>query len=481
MSDSFHGTLRRVLIASANPLFALGLEKMVAQHWEGRGVEIRLAGSTQDALAALEIWLPDLVIVDYDEVSHPGAIQREAFLNHFIAGDRPMQVMLVSLSASGEVVVYDRRTLTPAQAEDWLDLPWGRQEPVVQAAPLAVSQSISRSGGMKHFVVAGVLTVILTILTFLVLQAVVFPVAASVQAGPIDRLADLQLGMISFFFALIVVFIVYSLVVFRQRKGDTGEGSYFKGSTSLEVVWTLIPLATVITLAFLGAQTLGEIRRVDPQAMQINVTAFQWGWIYEYPDYGVQSNTLHMPVNKQVLLRMTSRDVIHSFWVKEFRLKQDILPGKNLVKELRVTPNRIGAYTVMCAELCGGAHAYMTSPVMVEAQADFDTWIAGEQKSANASPVDRGTKLSKGSGCEACHSLDGTKLAGPTWKGLAGSQVTLADGSTVAADDAYLAESITNPTAKLVKGFAPIMPAAYKDTLSEQQVKDIVEFIKSLK
>ncbi|MBE0699466.1 MAG: cytochrome c oxidase subunit II [Anaerolineaceae bacterium] len=481
MSDSYHGPLHRVLIASANPLFARGLEKMVSQHWQGRGVEIRLAGSTQEALTVLETWLPDLTIVDYDDVVRPGSIQREAFLSHFISGDRPMQVMLVSLSASGEVVVYDRRTLTPAQAEDWLELPWGRQETVEQAVPLSNNQSITRSGGMKHYVIAGVLTVILSILTFLGLQVVVFPVAASVQAGPIDRLADLQLGMISFLFALIVVFIVYSLVVFRQRKGDMGEGSYFKGSTSLEIAWTLIPLATVIILAFLGAQTLGEIRRVDPQAMQINVTAFQWGWIYEYPDFGVQSNTLYMPVDKQVLFSMTSRDVIHSFWVKEFRLKQDILPGKNLVKEMRVTPNRIGEYTVMCAELCGGAHAYMTSPLKVVSQADFDAWIASEQQAANASPVERGQKLSKGTGCEACHSLDGTKLTGPTWKDLAGSQVKLADGSTVTADDAYLVDSITNPNAQVVEGYPPIMPAAYKDTLSEQQIKDIVEFIKTLK
>ena len=123
MSDSTQETQRRVLIASANPLFAKGLQKMVAQRWQGRRVEVRMAGSMEEATSALENWKPDLVIVDYDDVGRPGAIQRAEFLSHFIAGDRPMQVMLVSLRASGEVVVYDRRTLTPAQAEDWLDLP----------------------------------------------------------------------------------------------------------------------------------------------------------------------------------------------------------------------------------------------------------------------------------------------------------------------------------------------------------------------
>lgn len=141
MSESTHEPLRRVLIASANPLFARGLHKMVSQRWEGRSVEIRLAGSMEEALAALETWLPDLVIVDYDEVSRPGAIQREAFLSRFIAGDRSMQVMLVSLNASGEVVVYDRRALTPAQAEDWLDLPWSPREPGNQEDPPQASQS----------------------------------------------------------------------------------------------------------------------------------------------------------------------------------------------------------------------------------------------------------------------------------------------------------------------------------------------------
>jgi cytochrome c oxidase subunit 2 len=181
------------------------------------------------------------------------------------------------------------------------------------------------------------------------------------------------------------------------------------------------------------------------------------------------------------LLSLTSRDVIHSFWVKEFRLKQDVLPGKNLVKELRVTPNRIGEYTVNCAELCGGAHAYMNSPVKVVSQEDFDAWIAEELKAANASPAERGQKLSTGSGCQACHSIDGTKLAGPTWKGIAGSPVILQDGSTVTADDAYLVESIVSPQSKIHQGFPPIMPAAYKETLSEQQITDIVEFIKTLK
>ncbi len=127
MSDAYRELFRRVLIASANPLFARGLEKLITRpsegrrHWEGRAVDIHLVSSMAEVTAALENWQPDLVIVDYDDVDKPGAIQREAFLSRFFAGEQPMQVMLVSLGASGEVIVYDRRTLTPAQAEDWLD------------------------------------------------------------------------------------------------------------------------------------------------------------------------------------------------------------------------------------------------------------------------------------------------------------------------------------------------------------------------
>ncbi len=124
MSEAHREPARRVLIASANPLYAKALEKFIARHWEGRNVDVRLVSDMVEVTAALENWPPDLVIVDYDDVDKPGVIRREAFLSRFFAGDHPMQVMLVSLRASGEVVVYDRRTLTQAQAEDWLDLPW---------------------------------------------------------------------------------------------------------------------------------------------------------------------------------------------------------------------------------------------------------------------------------------------------------------------------------------------------------------------
>jgi cytochrome c oxidase subunit 2 len=186
-------------------------------------------------------------------------------------------------------------------------------------------------------------------------------------------------------------------------------------------------------------------------------------------------------VDRQALLSMTSRDVIHSFWVPEFRVKQDVLPGENLVKQLRVTPNKIGSYQVMCAELCGGAHAYMNSPVMVVSQAEFETWLSEQVNSVEADPAKRGEKWAT-INCVSCHSLDGTKVVGPTWKGVYGSQVELEDGTTVTVDDAYLLSSILDPNAQIHKGYpANVMPATYGELLSEAQIQDILAFIQTVK
>jgi cytochrome c oxidase subunit 2 len=465
---------RRVLIASANPLFGKGLQKIYGEHWGKETVDFKLASSMEETLAILESWTPDLVFVDYDDRT----IHREEFLSHFITGDRPMQVVLVSLQASGEVVVYDRRSLTPAQASDWLNLPWQ-----TESKPVPSSRSGNMKGNAKHFVIASVLVAVSTAVLYLLLTNIgLLPVKASAQAVTIDRLFDAHFFMIALLFSMIGVFLVYSIVVFRSRPGEKQEGAYFKGNNRLEIIWTVIPLGTVIAFSFLGARNLAETRQIDKQALNVKVTAFQWSWLFEYPDYGIASQELYLPVDRQVLLSLTSRDVIHSFWVPEFRVKQDILPGENLVKQLRITPIEEGKYTVMCAELCGGAHAYMTAPVIVVSQADFDTWISGQLGAVSADPVERGKKWSQVNGCFACHSQDGSKLVGPTWQGLAGKPVELADGTTVTADEAYLHQAIIDPNAQISKGFPPnVMPATYTSLLTAEQINDIIAFIQTLK
>ena len=333
---------------------------------------------------------------------------------------------------------------------------------------------------MRHFVIVGILVILMAVLTYFGLQAAdLMPVQASEQAVPVDWMWNLDLIAMSFLFALIMVPMFYSLIVFRRRKGDTSDAEHMEGNTSLELAWTILPLFAVLIFAYLGAYSLGETRRVDPDAMSIKLTAFQWGWKFTYPDYGITTNELYLPINKQVVLKMESTDVIHSFWVPEFRIKQDVVPGR--ITEYRITPTLMGAYKVRCAELCGTSHSYMESPVIVVDQTGFTSWIVDEQAKAAvaaATPEGRGERLVVQNGCAACHSIDGRKGLGPTWQNLFGSQVKLTDGSSVTADEAYLTESILNPTLKVVKGFQPTMPAF---SFTQEEVADIISYIQTLK
>lgn len=334
---------------------------------------------------------------------------------------------------------------------------------------------------MRHFVVVGILVIVVAILAYVGMMAAgLMPVEASAQSVSIDRLWDLELATISFLAALILVPLVYSLFVFRRRKGDTTDAAHVEGNTNLEIAWTIGPLFLVMAFAYLGAGNLAEIQRADPNAIVVKVTAQQWSWSFEYPSYGVTSTELHLPVGKQVLLQMTSRDVIHSFWVPEFRPKQDLVPGR--ITQLRITPTRIGNYKVRCAELCGTSHAYMEQPVIVSNQADFDSWMGVEVKKAQAAaatPEGRGQALVAASGCAACHSITGAAGIGPTWFGLFGSQVPISGDGTVTADEAYIHESIKAPQAKIVRGFENQLMPNYG--FNDNQINDIVAYIKTLK
>ena len=334
---------------------------------------------------------------------------------------------------------------------------------------------------MRHFVIVGVLIAILTPLIYLGIRASnLMPIEASLQAIPVDWMWNMDMGPIAFLFALIMVPLVYSLIVFRRRKGDTTDAEHDEGNTTLEITWTIIPLMVVIVYAYLGAYTLGETRVVDPNALVINVTAHQWDWSFSYPE-GFTSNELHLPINKQVVLEMQSLDVIHSFWVPEFRIKQDVVPGH--ITEYRITPDLLGNYTVRCAELCGTSHAYMERPVIVTSQSDYDSWVT-QQAAKEAALVaqggpDAGKALVAQNGCGGCHSIDGSKLVGPTWRGLFESKVKLSDGSVVTADEAYLIESIAKPSAKVVDGFPDhVMPTF---NLTDAQIKNIASYIETLK
>jgi cytochrome c oxidase subunit 2 len=228
----------------------------------------------------------------------------------------------------------------------------------------------------------------------------------------------------------------------------------------------------------LGAANLADTLRPSPDEMVVKVTGSQWSWKFEYPEYGITTQEMYLPEDQAVLLKMESTDVIHSFWVPEFRVKQDLVPGR--VTELRITPTRSDEYKVRCAELCGTAHYKMEQLVKVVNGSQFASWVAAEQAKAAAlnTPEARGQALVAANGCVACHSVNGAAGVGPTWLGLFGSTVELEGGSTVTADEAFLIESIKDPKAQLVKGFQPTMPTY---PFTDEEIANIIAYIKTLK
>jgi cytochrome c oxidase subunit 2 len=334
---------------------------------------------------------------------------------------------------------------------------------------------------MKHFVRVAILVAVLTALIGYGLDNLDYmPALASVQGEAIDILFRQHVWVISFLFSLIMGFMLYSFVAFRQKPGENKDGDHFEGHTGLEIVWTIVPLITVLYFAYLGANALAETRRADPNAYNITVVGSQWTWRFDYEDYGFSSSELRLPVDRQALLMLTSTDVIHSFWVPEFRVKQDALPGEGMERELRVTPTEVGNYVVRCAELCGLEHAYMLSDVIVMEVDDFEAWVAEQTEEPTGNAAERGAELTLQFGCQACHSLDGSESIGPSWYGLYESTETLTDGTTVVVDDAYLAESILDPQATIVEGYDKVIMPPTGAGMTEDQIHDVIEFIESL-
>jgi cytochrome c oxidase subunit 2 len=331
---------------------------------------------------------------------------------------------------------------------------------------------------MKHFIGVTAVVIILTVLVGVALNTLgLLPDLASLQGQFIDELFQVHTWIIAFLFALIAGFMLYSIVVFRRKDGDDTDAAHIEGNDKLEVTWTVIPLITVLGVAALGANTLSKVTAIDPQALEVKVVGQQWSWRFEYPEAGVVSDVLMLPEDQQALLLMESTDVIHSFWVPEFRVKQDLVPG--ITTEVRITPTESGDYTVRCAEVCGLQHTYMLADVKVVAEDEFSTWLAAEAAIAD-DPVARGQKVYESYGCQACHSIDGSDGVGPTFSGGFGRTVVLEDGTTVVADDTYLYDSIVDPNKQIVEGYAPAMPQNFADQLSDEQIRDLIEFIKSL-
>jgi len=245
---------------------------------------------------------------------------------------------------------------------------------------------------MKHFLTVAVLIAIVTAGVGLLLSPEnILPPLASEEGAYVDQLFSAYAYVIAFFFALIVVIMVYSAIVFRRKKDDDAPGANVHGNSALEVIWSVIPLGIVLFFAGVGVVYLANTLEPEADEMVVEVTASQWSWRFEYPEFGVSSTELNLPKDRQVLFVFESTDVIHSFWVPEFRLKQDIVPG--ITTTLRLKPTVSGSYTIRCAELCGLNHAYMLAPVTVMEPADFDDWVASQISSGALSPAERGKQV----------------------------------------------------------------------------------------
>ena len=355
-------------------------------------------------------------------------------------------------------------------------------------------------GKYKHFIIVTVLIALTTVaLKYLVFGPMFkLPVQASAQGGPIDTMFDAHFWMISFLFALIMVIMIYAVVVFRRKPGDETDGPHVHGHTGLEITWTIVPTIAVVAFGIWGGTTLKQLLADDPNAMTIQVTAQQWAWSFQYPEFdNINSAELVLQKDQPILLAIESKDVLHSFWVPEFRVKQDAVPGRTTY--LRITPTLAGEYKVRCAEICGFNHANMLAPVRVLEQADFTAW-ANERMQApkygEMTPEERGALWysNEGLGCAGCHTVDGTGTTAPSWLGVYGRTEQLTDGTTITVDDAYIRNSILDPQSQIVAGFEAVqMTATFGDQISAKEaeiastegvqidiINDIIAYMKTL-
>ncbi|MBA2240330.1 MAG: cytochrome c oxidase subunit II [Solirubrobacterales bacterium] len=210
--------------------------------------------------------------------------------------------------------------------------------------------------------------------------------AASVEAGPIDRLLDVMIVISSYVFAVVMVALFYALWRFRAKPGDESDGEPIHGNTKLEIAWTAIPTIIVLAAAIYSWVILEDIEAKGEDAMPIDVTAQQFAWTFDYPEEGISSDELHVPVDQQLELKLQTLDVIHSFWVPEWRIKRDIVrqpgtPSSEVDDDVVVTPNEEDEFTLTCTELCGLGHTTMRAIVVVESQEEFDQWVAEQKQS----------------------------------------------------------------------------------------------------
>jgi len=301
-----------------------------------------------------------------------------------------------------------------------------------------------------------------------------FPAQASTLAPEIDNLYLGIIAITAFFAVVVVIFVVYFAIKYRDDTGDK-VGAPITGSVPLELGWSLIPFFISIGIFVWASVVFFHIVRAPDQTLDIYSTGKRWMWRFQHIDGQREINELHVPVGRPVRVVFTSEDVLHDLFIPAFRVKADAVPGR--YSAIWFEPTQIGEYHIFCAEYCGTRHSGMVGTVYVMEPADYQAWLSG-------GGVTGGTMLQQGEAlftqlaCVTCHLPDGTGR-GPSLVGVFGSTVTLENGSTVTADESYLRESILTSQAKTVKGYEHIMPT-FQGLINEDGVAALIEYIKSM-
>jgi cytochrome c oxidase subunit 2 len=288
------------------------------------------------------------------------------------------------------------------------------------------------------------------------------------EAGGVDNAYWLLTIICVFIFALVAGVSVYAVWKFRAAPDDEDDGSPIHGHTGLEVVWTIVPTILVTAISVYSGVILTQIDDIPAEHRTVEVTAQQFAWTFTYPDEQLTTGQLVLPVDEPVELRLQARDVIHSFWVPEWRMKQDAVPG--ITTTLVITPSKTGTYTVVCTELCGLGHATMRARAVVMTRENFQGWLQEQRRAAAAAGANQGKALFTSLGCGSCHVLQDAGSQGEVGPNL--------DNVLGDADEAFVRESIVSPDAQIAEGFQPgVMPKTYGEQLSDQQLDALVEYL----
>ena len=273
--------------------------------------------------------------------------------------------------------------------------------------------------------------------------------------------------------------------VFRYNKKKNKVAIQNEGNTTLEIIWTTIPIILVMLMFYFGWAGWKPMTKAPKDALNITSVARMWSFSFQYEN-GKQSPDLVIPVNTPVKIKLVALDVIHSLFIPAFRIKSDMVPG--MEKMMWFLPQEIGVFDLYCAEYCGLRHSYMNSNVKVLSQADYNKWYTdsvpvADTASEIAVPGAEGLKIMINQGCNACHSSDGSKIVGPSYLHLFGEkQIVISEGKEVeiTVNEEYIKKALYDPNAEVVKGYPKDLMQSYKDILKDDDIAKIIEYLKSL-